>query len=143
MSIGKTLLRWMALWSLVFWIGGFTFYGGVVIPVLHDQLGSALEAGLGHGSKTPICRVTLGLSARTLIGPALGGLTRGLGCRAGASGLREPRVPQEFQPVSMGLTCQQLRGTLPDSTGVFTPQVSAVVQEELEQRQVVVPQLPS
>ena len=46
MSIGKTLLRWLALWSLVFWIGGFTFYGGVVIPVLHDQLGSALEAGL-------------------------------------------------------------------------------------------------
>src|SRR5271166_4141307 len=30
----------------------------------------------------------------------------------------------------------------PDSTGVFTAQVPAVVQEELQQRQVVLPQLP-
>jgi len=44
--------------------------------------------------------------------------------------------------VSMRLTCQQLRGTFPDSTGVFTAQVPAVVQEELKQRQVVLPQLP-
>ena len=45
--------------------------------------------------------------------------------------------------MSMRLTRQQLRGTLADPTGgVFTAQVSAVVQEELKQRQVVLPQLP-
>src|SRR5208282_1490747 len=42
----------------------------------------------------------------------------------------------------MWLTRQQLRGTLADSTGVFTPQIPAVVQEELKQGQVVLPQLP-
>ena len=44
--------------------------------------------------------------------------------------------------MSMRLTRKQLRGTLADSTGVFTAQVSAAVQEELKQRQVVLPQLP-
>ena len=42
----------------------------------------------------------------------------------------------------MRLTRQQLGRTLADSTGVFTPQVPAVVQEELKQRQVVLAQLP-
>ena len=41
--------------------------------------------------------------------------------------------------MSVRLTRQQLRGTLADSTGVFTAQVPAVVQEELQQRQVVRP----
>ena len=44
--------------------------------------------------------------------------------------------------MSVRLTRQQLRGAFPDSTGVFTTQVPAVVQEELQQRQVVLPQLP-
>ena len=44
--------------------------------------------------------------------------------------------------MSVRLTRQQLRGTFPDSTGVFTAQVPAVVQEELKQCQVVLPQLP-
>ena len=88
-------------------------------------------------------RVTLGISARTLIGPAsCSGFTRVPGCRAGASVPREPRVPQKFQPVSVRLTRQQLRGALADPTGVFTAQVPAVIQEELKQRQVVLPQLP-
>ena len=42
----------------------------------------------------------------------------------------------------MRLTRQQLGRTLADSTGVFTAQVPAVVQEELKQRQVVLAQLP-
>src|SRR5512135_3843097 len=70
------------------------------------------------------------------------GFTRVPGCRAGASVPREPRVPQKLQPVSVWLTRQQLRGTLADPTGVFTAEVPAVVQEELQQRQVVLAQLP-
>jgi hypothetical protein len=46
MSITTLLARTLALWALVFWLGGFTFYSAVVIPVLHDRLGSSLEAGL-------------------------------------------------------------------------------------------------
>ena len=73
-------------------------------------------------------RVTLGISARTLIGPARwSGFTRVPGCRAGASVPREPRVPQKFQPVSVRLTRQQLGGALADPTGVFTAEVPAVI----------------
>lgn len=46
MSIRTFLLRMLALWALAFWLGGFTFYSAVVIPVLHDRLGSPLETGL-------------------------------------------------------------------------------------------------
>ena len=54
-----------------------------------------------------------------LIVPALKQVYVTAGRRAGASGLRKPRVPQESQPVGMRLTGQQLRGTLVDSTGVL------------------------
>ena len=91
--------------------------------------------------KCPFSGNTLDLT-QTLIGPALERVYATPGCRAGASVPREPRVPQEFQPVSVRLTRQQLGGTFPDSTGVVTAQVPAVVQEELKQRQVVLPQLP-
>ena len=66
----------------------------------------------------------------------------GLGYRDRAPVPREPRVPGKLQPVSVRLTRQQLRRTPADSTGVVTAQVPAVVQEELKQCQVVVPQLP-
>jgi hypothetical protein len=46
MSITTLLARMLALWALAFWLGGFTFYSAVVIPILHDRLGSSLEAGL-------------------------------------------------------------------------------------------------
>ncbi len=46
MAIFTWLLRLLSLWALAFWLGGFTFYSSVVIPVLHDQLGSPLETGL-------------------------------------------------------------------------------------------------
>ena len=98
---------------------------------------------IGAWFKNAHFRVTLRISARTLIGPARwSGFTRVPGCRAGASVPREPRVPQKFQPVSVRLTRQQLGRTLADSTGVVTAQVPAVIQEELKQRQVVLPQLP-
>ncbi len=37
-------LRFLCLLALSVWMGGFTFYGAVVIPVLHDTLGS-LDTG--------------------------------------------------------------------------------------------------
>jgi len=37
-------LRFVCLFSLSVWVGGFTFYSAVVIPVLHESLGS-LETG--------------------------------------------------------------------------------------------------
>jgi hypothetical protein len=46
MAIWTTCLRLFALWSLALWIGGFMFYSAVVIPVLHDQLGSPMKTGL-------------------------------------------------------------------------------------------------
>lgn len=36
--------RWMALLAWATWVGGFMLYGGVVIPILHEDLDS-LEAG--------------------------------------------------------------------------------------------------
>jgi hypothetical protein len=44
MATHLLLLRWVGLVALSVWFGGFTFYGAVVIPVLHDAMESA-EAG--------------------------------------------------------------------------------------------------
>jgi hypothetical protein len=40
------LHRFVAIWTLAIWLGGFTFYAAAVIPILHDQLEGALESGL-------------------------------------------------------------------------------------------------
>jgi hypothetical protein len=37
-------LRWLATLGMAVWLGGFTFYGGVVVPVLHERFDS-LEVG--------------------------------------------------------------------------------------------------
>ena len=40
------LLRFLALVSLSVWVGGFTLYGGAVIPILHDQIGIPATAAI-------------------------------------------------------------------------------------------------
>jgi hypothetical protein len=40
----RLLLPFACLFSMSIWLGGFTFYSAVVIPVLHDSLGVA-QAG--------------------------------------------------------------------------------------------------
>src|SRR6202044_142470 len=90
-------------------------------------------------------RVTPGLSARTPIVPRLERVFATMWLAWGAAALisREPGIPQKLQPVSVRLTRQQLRRALADSIRVLAAQIPAVVQEKLEQRQVVVAQLPS
>ena len=76
MSIRILVLRVLAVWVLAFWLGGFTFYSGVVIPVLHDQLGSPFETGQITQRVTDtlnllgIVTVTLGWLATMLQRPA-------------------------------------------------------------------------
>lgn len=40
----ELVVRWLALTGMTVWLGGFTFYSAVVIPILHDELGG-MEAG--------------------------------------------------------------------------------------------------
>ena len=44
----RLVVRVLALVSMTFWLGGFTFYGSVVIPILHDEIGG-LEGGVVTG----------------------------------------------------------------------------------------------
>ncbi len=37
--------RFLVLIALMFWLGGFTFYAGVVVPIGQDVLGSHLDQG--------------------------------------------------------------------------------------------------
>ena len=46
MTIWTGVFRRLFLVALSIYIGGFTFYSAVVIPVLHDRLESSLETGL-------------------------------------------------------------------------------------------------
>jgi hypothetical protein len=66
------LYRALLIWSLALWLGGFTFYSAVVIPVLHDQLGSPMETGLVTQ------RVTDVLNAAGLVTILLGWIGVGL-----------------------------------------------------------------
>ena len=40
--------RYLALVGMTFWLGGFTFYSAIVIPILHDELGGR-ESGMITG----------------------------------------------------------------------------------------------
>ncbi len=46
MTKGFALVRVLFLVALSIYIGGFTFYSSVVIPVLHDRLESSFETGM-------------------------------------------------------------------------------------------------
>ena len=71
MTTAIMILRLLFLVALSIYIGGFTFYSAVVIPILHDRMKSSFEAGLVTQ------RVTHALNA-------LGGVTLVLGwCAAG------------------------------------------------------------
>jgi hypothetical protein len=61
----------LAIWLMAVWLGGFTFYSAVVIPVLHDQLGSPLETGLITQRVTDALNL-LGVATVTLGGLAAG-----------------------------------------------------------------------
>jgi hypothetical protein len=77
------LFRFAAIWTLAIWLGGFTFYAAAVIPVLHDQLGSALESGLVTQQVT-IALNWLGVATVT-IGLVLAIFERALGWRGSFS----------------------------------------------------------
>src|SRR5437588_12666330 len=53
----------------------------------------------------------------------------------------EARVAEQFQPMAVTLPRQQLRRALADTLRPLTPEQPPVVEEELQQRQVVRPQL--
>ena len=61
----------------------------------------------------------------------------------GRSGRREALKAQQFEPVWMGLTRQQLLGRLADPLSAATAHENAVVQEELQQAQVGIAQMAS
>jgi hypothetical protein len=50
-SLSLLTVRWAALAGLTVWLGGFTFYSAVVIPLLHDELGGP-DAGAITGKVT-------------------------------------------------------------------------------------------
>jgi hypothetical protein len=80
MTIGIKILRPLFLVALSIYIGGFTFYSAVVIPILHDRLESSFETGLVTQ------RVTDALNA-------LGGVTLVLGwCAFGLTVVCRGRV---------------------------------------------------
>ena len=45
MSWRSLLVRFVCNGILAAWVGGFSFYGGVVIPTLHDRIGVPETAG--------------------------------------------------------------------------------------------------
>jgi hypothetical protein len=47
-TLVRLAVRWVALAAMTAWLGGFTFYSAVVIPILHDELGG-LDAGVITG----------------------------------------------------------------------------------------------
>jgi hypothetical protein len=84
-AIANLLLRLFYLVALSIWVGGFTFYGAVVIPVLHDHLGSPLDVGLITRQVTDVLNV---IGGTTLVAGWL--LTRSQR-RSGTDGSRVDR----------------------------------------------------
>jgi hypothetical protein len=76
------LVRPLFLVALSIYIGGFTFYTAVVIPILHDRLESSFETGLVTQRVTDALNVlggvtlVLGWSAFGLMGVCQGRISR-------------------------------------------------------------------
>jgi hypothetical protein len=79
--IWTRILRWLFLVALSIYIGGFTFYSAVVIPILHDRLESSLETGLVTQRVTDVLNL-LGLVTLSL-GWCVYGLSVVSGVRSG------------------------------------------------------------
>jgi hypothetical protein len=81
MTIWSSVLRLLFVVALAIYIGGFTFYSAVVIPVLHDRLESSLETGLVTQRVTDLLNL-LGLVTLSL-GWCVYGLSVVFGVRSG------------------------------------------------------------
>src|SRR3954469_3110594 len=108
-------------------------------PTTDQELGGCTTKGISAWFKSDGFRVTLTDPHRSrLRAGSRGSILPGLG----ASAPHETRVPQQLQPVPVRLTRQQLRRALSHAVAVLAPEIPAVVQEEPEQRQVVLTQVP-
>ena len=85
MRLWSLSLRFLCLLALSVWVGGFTFYSAVVIPVLHDSLGS-----LDTGYVTQ--QVTDNLNAIGLVAVLLWWLAAWVERTAGSAGARKARL---------------------------------------------------
>lgn len=79
------VLRFLCLFTLSIWVGGFTFYSAVVIPVLHESLGS-----LDTGYVTQ--RVTDYINAAGGVALVLWWLSAWVDCSAGSAVARRTRL---------------------------------------------------
>ena len=62
---------------------------------------------------------------------------------AGGSISGEAGVTEHFEPMGMGFSMKQLGGTLADAFRVLAPQKPAMIEEELQQRQILRSQMAS
>ena len=67
----RTLRRFLVLAALAFWLGGFTFYAAVVVPIGTDVLGSALAQGMITRRVTFWLNVSGACALAVLFGDAL------------------------------------------------------------------------
>lgn len=58
------VLRWLGLLALAVWLGGFTFYSAVVVPLLHEAF-DKLQVGMVTQQATDILNL-IGLAALVL-----------------------------------------------------------------------------
>jgi len=112
-----------------------------------------LSAGTHHGTaiyswekgavqawfKIGLFRVTVTDPQRSRLDREFFGIAHDL--RAAPLVAGEQREAQHLQPVGMGLTAQQFGGAFADALGVLTAQEATEVEKELEQSQVVGPQV--
>src|SRR4051812_46108608 len=85
MRLRSLVLRFLCWLSLAVWVGGFTFYSAVVIPALHDAMGST-ETGFVTQ------RVTDAINATGAAALAIWWLAAGVERSAGSTRIRRARL---------------------------------------------------